>query len=192
MSWLENNQRILRQIESSHTFRCTGEAQGGNSNRFVFTGSFDSRARRIWTGLKLPRVNRSASLLEQRAAHELTIFKIISEEQPWLIPTFPLFYGLVKKDDQPVAIVMEDYTKGGKNSLKHVLDLPGEFVEYGIRFGLRSGLSQIAVTTPNDRLRLMDFYPGYFTEDKDYTTQVKIYEQLDLYTIKASPQLEEL
>lgn len=192
MSWSENNQRILREIESSHTFRCTGEAQGGNSNRFVFTGSFDSRSRRIWTGLKLPRVNKSASLLEQRAAHELTIFRIISEEQPWLIPTLPLFYGLVKKDDEPVAIVMEDYTKGSKNSLRPVLDLPGELVEYGIRFGLRSDLGQIAVATPNNRLRLMDFYPGFFTEDNDYRTKMNIYEQLDLYTIKASPQLEEL
>ena len=191
MSWSENNQRILREIESSHTFRCTGEAQGGNSNRFVFTGSFDSRTRRLWTGLKLPSMNRSASLLEQRAAHELTIFRIISEEQPWLIPAFPLFYGLVKKDDEPVAIVMEDYTRGGKNSLKPVLDLPGELVEYGFRFGLRSALGQIAVRTPNKRLRLMDFYPGFFTEDNDYRTQMEIQEQLDLYTIKASPRPED-
>lgn len=86
---------------------------------------------------------------------------------------------------------MEDYTRGGKNSLKPVLDLPGELVEYGFRFGLRSALGQIAVRTPNKRLRLMDFYPGFFTEDNDYRTQMEIQEQLDLYTIKASPRPED-
>lgn len=194
MSWSENNQRLLKEIEASHQFSSKGEAVGGTSSQFVFTGSFDSRiSRRLWTGIKIPRWGGEA-LIEQRAVQELTIFETIAKETPWLIPTLPRFYGLVTtNDNEPAAIIMEDHSKGGRITLAPVdiYSLPLELAEYGFRFGLRSSLGQMAVKTPNQQLRVIDVYSGILPEDQDNKTRQKIEDELNKYTIKASLRTEE-
>lgn len=194
MSWSENNQRFLKEIEASHQFKSIGEAQGGTSSQFIFTGYFDSRiSRRLWTGLKIPLWGGGA-LIEHRAVQELTFFETIAKEKPRLIPTLPRFYGYVTtNDNEPAAIIMEDHSKGGRIPLTPVdiSSLPSELAEYGFRFGLRSSLGQIAVKTPNQQLRVIDVYSGFLPEDQDNETRQKIEDELSKYTIKASFRTEE-
>lgn len=184
MSWFEKNRDILKRIETEHTFTHRGKVKTGNHSWFISSGLFDE-PRRLWTGLKYPLYGGSY-LVVSRAASELAILSILYKEAPELTPMFPRFYGVVTPVDKPAALVVDDYSKGGKVNIQPCHNLPRrllEVTEYGFRFGMGNSLEQIAVIV-GGRPRIMDLSPATFHEKEDEEVKQRIEAELEKYTIK--------
>lgn len=94
-------------------------AKGGGDYGFRSIGSISIAGNDVYPGVKIPDTNVSAFEILLRLCTEVAIIDIITSRSPDLLPKVSRFTCLVviEGDEDPVAILTEDFTESGKKSM---------------------------------------------------------------------------
>ncbi len=174
MIYLERNLAILEEIQNSVEL-VPGQLVGESYNvRFMSAGSYYSKVlgKEVWLGLKMSNY-QVPFYLSGRAPAELIALNLIAENLPNRRADLPLFYGVVTNTndpDEPVAILTEDFSKGGINDVwahnKPPEDLVRLFTgEHHIDVDLDKACFDIVDNVGTEVLKMGDFYPADYSGD---------------------------
>lgn len=165
MGYLERNQRLLTEVQANAQLsRVKVIADENSSAMFTALGRYRSSELGKLVHLGLKEFENQARYIEERMTGELVVIQAITEGLPNLLTQLPLLHGLlVDQKGEPIGIVTEDFSKGGRLAvepersdyldLKHFLDNPEgfemDYTRMAFRVGRQRRLGDFWVSSPN-------------------------------------------
>ena len=168
MNYLERNQLVIAEMGQKLRLergKLIADHHGFMTDRTTTVtslGHYPSELLRgeVYVGLK-EYSNKSKRTLPVVVATDLAIIHGAEQYVPQLLPEFPIFYGLLARSNgEPLGVLTEDFSKGGKYKVKDMYDsdrnLPKELEAL---VGKRIDPYELATVcfTVNGQRRLGDF-----------------------------------
>lgn len=126
MSYLDRNRALLDEVKQRLKLSRTLRGQGSKT-LFYSAGKYESDilVESVYVGIKQPRYSGIWPLGPPwRAAAELSIILAIEREYPDMLSKCPVFLGLLNdKNDKPVGLVTEDFSKGGLHKVRDAAEV---------------------------------------------------------------------
>lgn len=127
MSYLERNAQLISEISSGvHLKRRRVIGEPSTKATFTNLGSYTSSVygRELFLGLK---EYRSKPLIVGRFLHDLAFIRKVAITFPHLECELPVIFGLLRaKDNQPLGIIMEDFSKAKRHQIINMAGLSPE------------------------------------------------------------------
>ena len=195
MTYLKRNKALIQEIRDNHILKIGNEIARSDTGMVVYSlGHYTSKILGKELHLALKDKKAKKSVLDIIVSAELGLFRVIGSRFPHLLQEFPIIYGMIIDNNNPLGVLTEDlaedFTEGGLHKIfsYHEFDrnLPMELA--GIS-KCKLDEEDMATTcfSVNGQRRFGDFeefYKGFGVKDWDFFPCKDIYDKIEEVTLK--------